>query len=125
MLKELIELAEYKHKIDLKRGEDKYLNINWILDEIISEIEETKAEIKENNRAKLEDELGDILWSWLILVEKLKHKKAVSSHQNIIKRALKKYKERILPLTGTAKDNIIWKEIKAKQKIALQNEKDN
>ena len=121
-LKELIELAEYKSKIDKKRGEEKYFDFNWLLDEISSEILEVKEEIKPNNMPYLEDELGDIFWGWLILVQKLKEKGLVTSHQKIIKRALKKYKERILPLKGSKEDYKIWQEVKDKQKIALEKE---
>jgi hypothetical protein len=58
----------------------------------------------------------------LILVEKLKNRGLVSSHKNIFKRALKKYRERVLPLTGTSIDSKIWKEVKRKQKIKLEKE---
>jgi len=123
-IKSLIDLVAYKHQIDLKRGEAKYMDSDWLLDEIISEIQEVKEEIKPNNTPHLEDELGDILWGWLILVEKLKDKGLVTSHENIIKRCLKKYQERISPLTGTPIDNKTWQEVKKRQKKELVEERD-
>ena len=122
MIKELIDLVAYKHQIDLKRGEAKYMDTNWLLDEIISEIQEVKEEIKPNNIPYLEDELGDILWGWLMLVEKLRADGLISSHENIIARALKKYQQRIEPLRGTPIDNKTWQEVKLKQKEELKKE---
>ena len=122
-LKRLIELVKHKNKTDLKRGEKKFMNPDWLLDRIIDEIEEVREEVKPNNAACLEDELSDILWGWIVLVEKLKHSEYVGSHEDIMKRALKKYEERILPLKGDENDHVIWKEVKARQKEALAVEK--
>ena len=121
-LKEIIELAEYKSKIDKKRGEEKYFDFNWLLNEISNELLEVKEEIKPKNIPYLEDELGDILWGWIILVQKLKEQNLVTSHQNILQRALKKYQERILPLNGDKSDYEIWQRVKESQKEALRDE---
>ncbi len=121
-IERLIELTKYKHQIDLKRGEAKYMDNNWLLNEILEEIEEVREELKPDNIPYLEDELGDILWGWLILVEKLKNQGLITSHENIVKRALKKYQERIEPLTGKSIDSKTWQEIKAKQKKELKEE---
>ncbi len=121
-MEELIKLVAYKNIIDKKRGEKKYIDTNWIAQAIIDEVQEVKDEIKPNNTPHLEDELGDILWGWLTLIEKLKDSGYVNSHEVIIKRALKKYQERILPLHGDARDNDIWKKVKEKQKIVLEKE---
>ncbi len=122
-MKKLIELVAIKHKIDLKRGEAKYMNTDWLLNAIVDEIQEVKEEIKPNNIAHLEDELSDILWGWLTIVEKLKDEGYVTSHEAILQRALKKYEERILPLKGDKRDNAIWKEVKMRQKEVLAEEK--
>ncbi len=121
-LVELIELSKVKCEIDVKRGEKKYFDFEWLLNEISNEILEVKEEIKENNYPYLEDELGDILWGWIILVQKLQREGLVNSHEAIFKRALKKYKERILPLKGDMSDNEIWQRVKKKQKEALKRE---
>ena len=122
-LNELINLIAYKHQLDLKRGEEKYMNTNWIAQAIVDEVKEVQEEIKPNNIAHLEDELSDILWGWLTLIENLKDKGYVKSHESIIERALKKYEERILPLYGDERDHDVWREVKAKQKEALEREK--
>ena len=118
-LEELIKLVAQKHKIDQKRGEAKYMDTDWITQSIVDEVEE---EIKPNNKAHLEDELSDILWGWLTLIEKLKDSGYVDGHEAIIQRALKKYQERILPLYGDARDHDIWREIKERQKRVLKEE---
>jgi len=123
-MEKLIELVAYKHEIDIRRGQSKYLDIDWIAQSIIDEIDEVKEEIMPNNAPHLEDELSDILWGWLTLVENLKRRGCVKSHQSIIKRALKKYEERILSLYGDERDDAIWQEVKGKQKKVLQEERD-
>ena len=122
-LKELIKLVAYKHQLDLKRNEEKYMDTDWIAQSIVDEVKEVQEEIKPNNIAHLEDELSDILWGWLTLIENLKDKGYVKSHESIIERALKKYEERILPLYGDERDHDVWREVKAKQKEALEKEK--
>ena len=122
-MQKLINLVAYKHQLDLKRGEPKYMDYNWITQAIVDEVEEVKEEIRPNNVAHLEDELSDILWGWLTLVENLKNKAYVGSHESIMKRALKKYEERILPLYGDERDHEIWQEVKGKQKEKLRRDK--
>jgi len=121
-LKKLIELVAYKKQLDLTRAEPKFTNNEWLLDAIIDEVQEVKEEMKPNNRAYLEDELSDILWGWLSLVQNLKSEGLVGSHEDIFKRALKKYEERILPLKGTNEDYAIWKDVKRIQKERLIEE---
>ena len=122
-LNELIKLVKYKHELDLKRAEPKYMDSEWLLQAMRSEIDEVKEEIKPNNKAHLENELSDILWGWLTLVENLKDEGYVGSHEEIMTRGLKKYKERILSLYGDERDHKVWREVKATQKIALEEEK--
>ncbi len=123
-MQKLIELVGYKHKVDLKRGEAKYMDSDWLLNAIVEEVQEVKEEIRPNNVAHLEDELSDILWGWLTIVEKLKDKGYVTSHEAILQRGLKKYEERILSLKGDERDHAIWKEVKAWQKEVLEKERD-
>ena len=124
-MKKLIELVAYKHQIDLKRAEAKYMDSKWLLNAIVEEVQEVKEEIRPNNVAHLEDELSDILWGWLTVVENLKDEGYVTSHEAILKRGLKKYEQRILSLKGDERDHAIWKEVKARQKEELEKERDN
>ncbi len=120
--KKLIELVKHKHQLDLKRAEPKYMDSEWLLQAMRDEIDEVKAEIKPNNKAHLEDELSDILWGWLTLIENLKDEGYIGSHEEVIERGLKKYEERILPLYGDERDHQVWREVKARQKEALKRE---
>jgi len=125
-IEELIKLAEYKNRIDLQKGREAYNDITWLLNEIKAEVDEVKEEIQEQNTPFLEDELGDILWALFMLIQKLKEKNLISSHENIIKRALKKYQERVLSIKGQSleEDEKIWQAVKTKQKKQLQEEKE-
>ena len=123
---ELIELSRYNHKLDLKRGQKEYLSLEWALNEIIAEVEEVKAELKDNNIPRIEDELGDILWGFFMSMEKFKYEGYEVDVKRVIKRALKKYKERVLPLKGEIKaDREIWDRVKEKQKKELLEEIEN
>ena len=123
-MKKLIKLVAHKHQIDLKRAEAKYMDSDWLLNAIVEEVQEVKEEIRPNNVAHLEDELSDILWGWLTVVENLKDEGYVTSHEAILERGLKKYEQRILPLKGDERDHAIWKEVKARQKEELEKERD-
>ena len=120
----LIKLAREKYLIDQKRGEAKFLDLTWLLEEIVAEVEEVRAEIKENNSAFLEDELGDILWGLLVVAVRLEKMEYITSAEEIVERALKKYTKRIEPLEGNARDHQHWNSVKQKQKIALKKEND-
>ncbi len=122
-INELIELSQYNHKLDLKRGQKEYLSLDWALNEIKAEVQEVKEELKPNNIPKIEDELGDILWGFFMSIEKFKYEGYEVDVKRVIKRALKKYKERVLPLKGEIKaDREIWDRVKKKQKLELEKE---
>jgi len=118
----LIELVDIKNKIDIKRGDSKYMNIEWMLNQIVEEVNEVKNEVKENNHIYLDDELADILWAWLMLVEKTHFKGLSSDINTIVDKAFSKYSQRVLPLKGTQEDKTIWKNIKSIQKRRLEEE---
>ena len=122
-LKKIIELVNKKCDLDISRDDKNLIDPYWLLEAILQEVQEVKEEIKPNNTPHLEDELGDILWGWIALVEKLKRQGFVGTHEDIFKRMLKKYRERIEPLDGTIKDYETWQDVKIKQKEALDREK--
>ena len=122
-LKRTIDLVSKKCDLDISREEKDLMNPYWLLDAIVQEAQEVKEEIKPNNSPYLEDELGDILWGWILLVEKLKRQGFVGTHEDIFRRMLKKYQERIEPLDGTMRDYETWKEVKKRQKQSLEDEK--
>ncbi len=123
MIEELIKLSAQNDKLDQKRAEQRYFEMEWLIEELLSEVEEVKEELRPDNQAFLEDELGDILWGWLMLVQKLKSKGYVTSHEAILQRTLQKYAQRINALKGDENDAKRWAEVKAKQKTALEAER--
>jgi len=121
-LDKLTELIIHAKSLELLRGNANKIDNSDILKAISAELDELQEEIKPNNKAHLEDELGDILWAWLSLVENLKQEGYIDSHEAIIQRTNKKYQERILPLKGTDEDYEIWNKVKRKQKEELRKE---
>lgn len=122
MLKKLLEIVKVKNEIDQKQAWCNWpiTYLNWLKDELI----EVEEEIKENNSVYLEDELWDILWSYLNLLEWLKKEWKIESVENVISRAENKYIGRVEAIQNR-EDNqrsSVWKEVKEKQKLELQKE---
>lgn len=89
------------------------------------EIEEVEAELRLNNKVYLEDELWDILWVYLNLLNKLEDAEYIDKNR-IFDRCFNKFHERISPyLKSDWKNCSMWNEIKAKQKVRLKEEHDN
>lgn len=88
-------------------------------EEILKEIKETKDEVKENNSVYLEDELWDILWDYLCIIEALKVEWKIENFEKVLERCYKKFSERINEETWESRD---WQEIKKIQKEELKNE---
>lgn len=122
-MQEIKKLVRKKCNLDETREDKNLMSPAFLLNAISEEVEEVKEELYAHNHAHLEDELGDILWGWMALVEKLNRQGYTGSHEDIFRRTLKKYEERIEPLDGTYKDYDSWKEVKAKQKKVLEEEK--
>lgn len=94
--------------------------LNWIKDEV----EEVKAEIKENNSVYLEDEIWDIFWNLLSFIKRLKSEGKIDSLENILTRAEKKYFERIEAISkwNPEEKSQNWQKIKKIQKEELEKE---
>lgn len=124
LLEEFIKLSEKNQEknifIQKIKSEDYFKYLPW-------EIEEVKAEFRENNSVYLEDELADVLWVYLNLLNKLELDKMITSREKVIKRWLKKFWERIANLDQTSLDERkkYWSEIKKKQKQELTEEHNN
>jgi NTP pyrophosphatase (non-canonical NTP hydrolase) len=108
----LLAIAKRKAKFDenntWSKGSETYLA------EIKNEVDEVIEEIPKSRQCYLEDELGDILWDYLNILAALE-KEAEIDTKAVLKRACRKYEERISGIeTGKT-----WAEIKQKQKIDL------
>lgn len=122
MLKKLIETVKVKNTIDQKQAWYNWpiTYLKWLEDELV----EVTNEIKENNSVYLEDELWDILWNYLNLLEWLKIEWKIESIEKVIQRAENKYINRINAINNQEdnKRGMSWKEIKEKQKEELKRE---
>jgi len=70
-LKQLDLLSRQKYEIQEKYRPD-WCQPEKYIEELYKEIDEVKEEIKYNNAIYLQDELGDIIWDFLGLVESLR-----------------------------------------------------
>ncbi len=111
----LLNIARRKSKIDetndWSNGSETYLSV------LKNEIDEVVEEIPKNRLCYLEDELADVLWNYLNILLALE-KEAGTNVESVMNRACKKYEERISGIESGE----LWKEIKIKQKAALEHE---
>ena len=82
------------------------------------EVEEVRAEIKENNKVHLEDELSDIAWDYACVLAQLEQAGYIERAEAVIAHGLTKYAERAPAFLETSED--MWDTIKAKQKAELK-----
>ena len=124
ILEKLNKLSEKRIKYFESWNDDKwfYNGSKTYFKELPLEIEEAFVENKINNSVYLEDELWDILWDYLCLLNTLKIEWKISSIENVFKRSYKKFSWRINEKTW--KNNWDWKEIKKLQKEELKKEND-
>jgi len=95
--------------------------IEWIDDEW----EEVQEEIKENNSVYLEDELWDLFWDYMCLLNSLEKEWKISSVDKVFERSYKKFSERISAVRESIPwQGWIWDKIKQKQKKENKEEHD-
>lgn len=88
------------------------------------ELKEACDEIRKNNSVYLEDELWDVFWDYICLLNSLKEEGYIESVENVFKRCDKKFGERI-PFVRENKNEWAWWEIKKIQKQELKEEHNN
>lgn len=89
--------------------------IEWLDDEI----EEAKEEVKENNSVHLEDELWDVFWDYMCLLNSLEQSNMIDK-KKVFERCFKKFSGRIKE--NWENQGELWNDIKAKQKTELLEE---
>jgi len=123
-IEKLNQLSEKRIKYFLKNWDSmawyKWSKSYW--EYLEKEIQEAKNELN-NHQVYLEDELGDVLWDYLCLLNSLKVEWKISSVEKVLERAFKKYSERID--IKTWEYNGKWEEVKQKQKKEIENEVKN
>jgi len=102
-------------ELDKKTGEDNH-SIDVYKKWLIWEIEEAFDEIKEDNSVYLEDELWDIFWTYITLLQWLKKRWYIESVEKVFERSYKKFAWRMDYVIKNDYPNS-WKEIKDIQKI--------
>lgn len=115
LLGQLQTVAKDKAEKDLK-GEW-YQGYQTYLDALSDEILEVKAELELERRCFLEDELGDLLWNTVCLLEHLELAGKIDKNQ-VFRRAVIKYSERVIE----RQKGETWNDVKSRQKQALKNE---
>lgn len=88
---------------------------DWLIDEI----NEAKEEYNNKKQVYLEDELWDVLWTVLRMIE-LIHQEWFIDKNRILERIEKKFSKRTYGL----RDWLKWADIKKEQKIELKKEQD-
>lgn len=112
---ELIDIVKLKYQLDKNR--------NWsndssnYLEEIKKELDEVKAEVIADRPCYLEDELGDVLWDYLNLLNSLEAEGKIQLG-SVFNRAKNKYQERV----NAIKSGENWSDIKRSQKQRLAKE---
>jgi NTP pyrophosphatase (non-canonical NTP hydrolase) len=93
--------------------------VDWIDDEW----QEAKEEIKPNNTVYLEDELWDVFWDYMCLLNSLEQEWLISSQEKVFERCYKKFSERIWAVRQSIPwQDWIWKKIKEKQNLEKAKE---
>ena len=85
---------------------------------LMDEVEEVKAEIREDNEVHLTDELSDIAWDYAVLLALAEFRGLVPSVESVLKHGFEKYSERAPAFLESSKE--MWGAVKTKQKAALK-----
>ena len=106
--------------LDKKTGVDNY-SIDVYKKWLVWEIEEAFDEIKKDNSVYLEDELWDIFWTYITLLQWLKKRWYITSVEKVFDRSYNKFNWRLDYVIKNDYPNS-WKEIKDIQKIERKKE---
>ena len=92
--------------------------------ELLSEIAEAGEEHEKDNTVYLEDELGDVLWDYIMLLKTLEKDGYIRDVKNVFTHAVEKYDERygFLNMDEGVDTEGYWDMVKKKQKIKLKEE---
>ena len=115
VIAQLLDLVNRKNQLDQQgnwsNGSSTYLK------EIRKELIEVEDELELDRQCYLEDELGDILWDYLNILQCLKTERDISIDR-VFSRAVTKYDERISGLEQGSS----WTDVKNRQKARLLKE---
>ncbi|MDD3302989.1 MAG: MazG nucleotide pyrophosphohydrolase domain-containing protein [Candidatus Gracilibacteria bacterium] len=129
-LTKLIDLADdwiTQYEEDAKSKSPKYADFykGWetYFNGVIAELQEVKDEVKPDNRVYLEDELGDVIWTYLCLLKIFEKKGYIKDLKKVFERSYKKLSERISARREDQEYTYsTWQNVKKKQKKELLDE---
>lgn len=105
-----------------ENNQDGWYQWSWShFDGIFDELEEARKEIEDEKYIYLEDELGDVFWDYMCLLEWLEQEWKIFKSR-VFERCLRKFSTRINP-DGTYNWN--WNEVKKLQKNNWDKNKKN
>jgi NTP pyrophosphatase (non-canonical NTP hydrolase) len=119
-LNEILKIVEHKVTMDLEWRSWSDSSVETAFDWLLDEIEEAKEEIVAKKKVYLEDELCDVVWTILRIIEILDRDNSVDKSR-IFDRVIKKYSERVYWLEEWKQ----WNDIKKVQKAELLEEQTN
>ena len=105
-----------KRKSALDQGNTWSNGSSTYLEEIKKEVDEVIEEMPKQRDCYLQDELADVLWDYLNVLQAIEQERGISI-DSVLTRACDKYEERISGLESGK----TWAEVKQGQKLALAN----
>ena len=112
--------VDFHIKLDKTTGEDNH-SIDVYKKWLVWEIDEAFDEIKKNNSVYLEDELWDIFWTYINLLQGLQKKWYITDIEKVFERSYNKFNWRLDYVIKNDYPNS-WKEIKKVQKEERKKE---
>lgn len=106
-----------KRKSALDQGNTWSNGSSTYLEEIKKEVDEVIEEMPKQRDCYLEDELADVLWDYLNVLQAIEQERGISI-DSVLARVCHKYEERISGLES----GMTWAEIKQNQKLVLAKE---
>ncbi|MGB0943425.1 MAG: MazG nucleotide pyrophosphohydrolase domain-containing protein [Marinomonas sp.] len=106
-----------KRKSALDQGNTWSNGSSTYLEEIKKEVDEVIEEMPKQRDCYLEDELADVLWDYLNVLQAIEQERGISI-DSVLARACHKYEERISGLESGK----TWAETKQNQKLVLAKE---
>jgi len=122
LLKKIITLSENRIRFLREHGDGGwYRGSISHFDGMFHELEEVRTEMDAGKRVYLEDELGDVFWDFICLLEWLEQEWKIDK-KKIFERCYAKFSERIWTDGQSCKD---WGEVKKLQKEKLRQEQES
>ncbi len=119
LLQKIISLSEARIPFLIQTWDgDFYQGSETYIEGLEDELQEMKDELLSWNRVLLEDELGDVFWDYICLLENLELEGKISKAK-VFDRCWTKFSER---LNSDGSNNGKWSEVKKMQKERLLSE---